>query len=171
VTVIALLASIVLGTASLAWGFAVVGLTQVSRWLIVLGVVWLVAVWQRWRWFAYVGVSGAFLMAAVGLWFLNLPPGWMFGGAILGLAAWDLTNFRYRQRFAASDEERRPIERRHLLRLTFVALIGFGLAHAAMLVKRQLSFEWIVFLAIVVALGLSQILRWFRSQWWTTGAD
>jgi hypothetical protein len=164
-TVIALLASIALGTASLAWGFAQVGLPQLSRWLIVFGAVWLLAVWRRWRCFAHVGVAVMFMAAALGLWFLDLPPGWMFAGAILGLAAWDLTYFRYRQRFAASDEERRAVELRHLLRLSFVVIFGFGLAHLAMKVKTQLSFGWTAFLAIVVALGLSQILRWFRNRW------
>jgi len=164
VTVVALVTSIVLGTTSLAWGFDQVGLPQLSRWLVIFGAVWLVAVWRRWRWFAHLGVATLFLAAALGLWFLDLPPGWMFGGAILGLVAWDLTYFRFRQRFAATDEERRAFELRHLFRLSFVGLLGFGLAHLAMVAKTKLSFDWTAFLAIVVALGLSQILRWFRNR-------
>jgi hypothetical protein len=164
VTVMALLISIVLGVSSLAWGFAQVGLTQVSRWMIFIGAVWLLAAWRSWRWFAHLGLVAFFLAAALGLWFLDLTPGWMFAGAICGLAAWDLTYFQYRQRFAASDEERRAVELRHLLRVSFMALMGFGLAHLAMVAKTRLSFDWTVFLAIVVALGLSQILRWFRNR-------
>jgi hypothetical protein len=164
VTMLALLTSIVLGTASIAWGFAQVGLPQVSRWLAIFGAVWLLAVWRRWRWFAHLGVAGLFLASALGLWFLDLPPGWMFAGAICGLVAWDLTYFRYRQRFAASDQERRVVELRHLSRLSFVGLFGFGLAHLAMAAKAQLSFDWTAFLTIIVALGLSQILRWFRNR-------
>jgi hypothetical protein len=163
-TVWALLLSIVLGTGSLAWGYVGVGLPQLARWIVVFGAVWLLAVWQRWRWFAYVGLAVSFLAAALGLWFLNFPAGWMFAGAIFALLAWDLTYFRYRQNFAASDAERRSVELRHLLRLSMLAILGFGLASLAMMLQMQFSFDWIAFMAIVVALGLSQIIRWFRNR-------
>ena len=163
-TVLALVASIVLGTGSLAWGYVGVGLPQLARWIVIFGAVWLAAVWQRWRWFAYVGLALDFLAAALGLWFLNFPPGWMFAGAILALLAWDLTNFRYRQTFAASDAERRPVELRHLLRLSIIAILGFALASLAMVAKLQFSFDWIALMAVVAVLGLSQIIRWFRNR-------
>jgi hypothetical protein len=162
--VLALLVSVVMGTASLAWGYAQVGLPQLARWIVLFGAVWLVAVWRRWRWFAYLGIAFNFLAAALGLWFLNFPPGWMFAGAICGLLAWDLTSLRYRQRFAASDAERRTVESRHLMRLSVLALLGFGLASGAMAAKMQFTFEWTALLSLVTALGLAQILRWFRDR-------
>ncbi len=163
-TIVALLFSIVMGVASLAWGYAQVGLPQFSRWILLFGAVWLVAVWRRWRWFPYIGLGFNFLVAALGLWFLNFPPGWMFAGAIGGLLAWDLTDFRYRQRFAASDAERRSVETRHLLRVALLALLGFGLASVAMAVKVQFNFEWALLLAIIAALGIMQIVTWFRRR-------
>jgi hypothetical protein len=163
-TVIALLISIALGSGSLAYGYFGVGLPVLARRIVVFGVVWILAVWRRWRWFAYVGLTVYFLAAALGLWFLNFPAGWMFAGAIFGLLAWDLTYFRYRQMFAGSDAERRSVELRHLLRLSILAILGFGLASLAMRLQMQLSFDWIAFLTLVVALGLSQIIRWFRAN-------
>lgn len=163
-TLFALIFSIVLGTGSLAWGYDQVGLSQFTRWIILFGAVWLFAVWQRWRWFAYIGLVFNFLAAALGLWFLNFTPGWMFAGAIGGLMAWDLTDFRYRLRFAASDEERRIVETRHLVRISLLALLGFGLASAAMVLKLQFNFEWALLLAIVAALGITQIITWFRKR-------
>jgi hypothetical protein len=163
-TVAALLISIVMGTGSLAWGYLGVGLPQLARWIAVFGVVWLLAVWQRWRWFAYVGLAVFFLASALGLWFLNFPAGWMFAGAIFGILAWDLTYFRYRQNFAATDAERRGVELRHLLRLSVLAILGFGLASLAMILQVRFSFHWIAFMTIVAALALSQIIRWFRSR-------
>jgi hypothetical protein len=163
-TVLALLASILLGTISLAWGYVGVGLSPLARWIVVFGVVWLVAVWKRWRWFAHVGLAVNFLAAALGLWFLDFPPGWMFAGAIFALLAWDLTSFRYRQRFAGSDAERRSVELRHLLRLSVIAVVGFALSSIAMILRLQFSFDWIVFMVVVVGLGLSQIIRWFRNR-------
>jgi hypothetical protein len=164
VTVVALVASIVLGAASLAWGFVGMGLVDVARWMLVFAGVWLLAVWQRWRWFSYIGLAVYFAAAALGLWFLDFPPGWMFGGAILGLLAWDLTSFRYRQQFAANEAERRIVELRHMLSLSLLTILGFALATLAMLLQVRFSFDWAVFLVIILALGISQIFRWFGNR-------
>jgi hypothetical protein len=164
VTLFALLFSILLGIGSLAWGYSQVGLSQFAQWILIFGAAWLFAVWQRWRWFAYLGLSFNFLAAALGLWFLNFQPGWMFAGAIGGLLAWDLTYFRFRQRFAASDEERRATGKRHLFRISFLALLGFALANAAMALKLQFNFEWALLSAIVAALGITQIVSWLRKK-------
>lgn len=163
-TLLALLTSIGLGTASLAWGYLGVGLPALARWLALFGVAWLIAAWQRWRWFAHVGLAAFFLAAALGLWFLNFPPGWMFGGAVCGLLAWDLTFFQYRQLFAATDEERLHVERRHLLRVSLLAILGFALASLAMILRLQFGFDWILLLAVVMTLSLSQVIRWFRAR-------
>ncbi len=163
-TLFALLFSIVLGIGSLAWGYVQVGLPQFARWIVVFGAVWLIAVWQRWRWFATVGLIFNFVAAAFGLWFLNFPPGWMFAGGIGGLLAWDLTYFRYRAHFVASDQERHAMEGRHLFHLTVLALLGFALASAAMFVKLQFNFQWAVLLTIVAIRGIMQLVRWFRKR-------
>ncbi len=163
-TLFGLLFSIVLGTGSLAWGYLQVGLPQFARWIMWFGALWLVAAWRRWLWFATIGLIFDFLAAALGLWFLNFPPGWMFAGAIGGLLAWDLTFFRYRLRFSASDEERRFVEARHLMRVSALALLGFFLASLAMAVKLQFNFEWALLLAIVATLGITQLVRWFRKR-------
>jgi hypothetical protein len=163
-TLFALIFSIVLGVGSLAWGYEQAGLTQFARWIIFFGALWIFTVWHRWRWFAYIGLIFDFLAAALGLWLLNFTPGWMFAGAIGGLMAWDLTFFRYRLRFAASDEERRLVETRHLVRISLLALLGFGLASAAMILKLQFNFEWALLSAIVAALGITQIVSWLRRR-------
>jgi hypothetical protein len=164
VTLLALILSILIGTGCLAWGYAQVGLSYLDPWILVFGALWIVAAWRRWTWFSYLGLVFSFLAAALGLWFLDFPPGWMFAGAICGLVAWDLAYFQFRQRFAANEAERRAVEARHLLRVAVVGLFGFALASIAMAVKFQFNFEWAVVLAIVAALGLTQILSWFRKR-------
>jgi hypothetical protein len=164
ITVIALLVSIALGIGSLAWGYRLVGLPDFARWVLILGAVWLVAVWQRWRWFATVGLVLSFIAAALGLWFLDFAPGWMFAGAIGALLAWDLTYFRERLRFVASDNERRGLEGRHLVRIAVLALFGFLLASVAMAIKFQFNFQWAVLLAVVAILGVIQLVVWFRRR-------
>ena len=163
-TLFALLFSIVFGVGSLAFGYRLANLTPIVRWIIYFGILWLVAAWQRWRWFAYVGITFNLLAAALGLWLLNFPPGWMFAGAIGGLLAFDLTDFRYRLRFSASDQERRIVENRHLPRVTLLAVLGMILSSFAMLIKRQLTFEWAVLLMIVAVFGIIQLVDRFRQR-------
>lgn len=163
-TLIALVLSIVVGAGTLAWGYVQVGLAQPARWILLFEAVWLIATWQRWRWFSHVGLAFNFLAAALGLWFLNFPPGWMFAGAISGLMAWDLTDFRYRLRFAANDAERHVVESRHLMRAALLALVGFALASVAMVVKLQFNFEWAALLSLVAVLGLLQLVGWFHRR-------
>jgi hypothetical protein len=43
-------------------------------------------------------------------------------------------------------------------------LLGFGLASLAMVAKLQFNFEWAVVLMLVTALGLIQIIGWFRNR-------
>jgi hypothetical protein len=158
-TLIALGFSILLGEGSLAWSYAAIGLPQFSRWILLFGAVWLIAVWRRWRWFASIGVVVNLLFSVLGL-YLGFPSGWMFAGALGGLLAWDLTGFRFRLRFAATDEERRGFEGRHLIRVGFLTLLGLGLASLALSLQLRFSFEWVVLLALVAAFALSQLIIW-----------
>jgi hypothetical protein len=164
VTLFALLFSIVFGIGSLAFGYHLAGFPLFARWIIYFGILWLIAVWQRWRWFAYIGIAFNLLAAALGLWLLNFSPGWMFAGAIGGLLTFDLTLFWNRIRFIDSDDERRGLESRHLVRISLFVLVGFGLASLAMIVKIQFSFEWALLSAIIAAFAITQLVVWFRKR-------
>jgi len=164
VTLFALLFSIVFGIGSLAFGYHLAGFPLFARWIIYFGILWLIAVWQRWRWFAYIGIAFNLLAAALGLWLLNFSPGWMFAGAIGGLLTFDLTLFWNRIRFIDSDDERRGLESRHLVRISLFVLVGFGLASLAMIVKIQFSFEWALLSAIIAAFAITQLVVWFRRR-------
>lgn len=163
-TLFALVASVVVGVGSLAWGYTQVGLPLYARWILVFGVLWLVAIWQRWRWFAYLGLAFNLLAAALGLWFTSFPPGWMFAGAIGGLLAFDLTDFYRRLSFSASSAERHYVEMRHLRRVTLLGLIGFLLASLAMILTVRYSFEWALLLTVMAVLGVLQLVAWYRKR-------
>ena len=160
-TLIALLSSIVICSASLAWGFAQRGFTSFSTWIIILGAGWLFAIWQDWKWYSSVALFLATVVAALGLWF-GFIPGWMFAGGIFALFAWDMTDFRQRLRGMADDDETRGLERRHLARISLLAFIGMALASIAMLVRVQFTFEWSALLVIVALLGLGQLVGWLK---------
>ena len=160
-TLIALLSSIVICSVSLAWGFAQQGFTSFSTWIVILGVGWLLAIWQDWRWYSSIALFLVTVLAALGLWF-GFTPGWMFASGVFALVAWDMTDFRQRLRGMADDDDTRGLERRHLARISLLAFIGLAFASVAMLVRVQFTFEWSALLVIVALLGLGQLVGWFR---------
>ena len=160
-TLIALLSSIVICSVTLAWGFAQQGFTSFSTWIVILGVGWLLAIWQDWRWYSSITLFLVTVLAALGLWF-GFTPGWMFAGGVFALVAWDMTDFRQRLRGMADDDDTRGLERRHLARISLLAFIGLAFASVTMLVRVQFTFEWSALLVIVALLGLGQLVGWFR---------
>jgi hypothetical protein len=122
-TIFMFVIGIVLSVGSFAWGYWQAGFDGLSRWVIAFGVFWLIAQWQKWRWVSPVWVVCAVLLAIFGLLFdLNL--GWMLGGAIFALVAWDLDEFRRKLRQLSPREDAKGIERRHLLRVSLLAAGG-----------------------------------------------
>ena len=67
-------------------------------------------------------------------------------------------------RFMAPDDNMRGMERRHIARVSLLCLAGLFLASITMLVRVQFTFEWGALLVIVIVLGLSQLVAWFRKQ-------
>lgn len=162
-TVIALVSSIIISIGSLAWGYFDVGFDNFARWIIILGIIWLFTQWQRWSWFSSASLFFVILACTIGLWF-GFTPGWMFASAIFALFAWDMTDFRSRMHLMAVDDNMRGMERRHIARVSILSLVGLLLASVAMFLRVQFTFEWGVLLVLVIVLGLSQLVGWFRRQ-------
>lgn len=162
-TVAALVSSIIISIGSLAWGYAEAGFDFFARWILIFGVVWLFTQWQGWGWFSSLGLFFVVLASAFGLWF-EFIPGWMFSSAIFALFAWDMADFCRRIRSMAVDDNRRGMERRHIARVSLLCVAGLFLASIAMLLRVEFTFEWGALLVIVILLGLSQLVGWFRRQ-------
>jgi len=162
-TVFALIACIVLSTSSLAWGFSRAGLSQLSGWILAsarcgswphgaAGVgsrTWASPSisWLR-RWVSGSSISG--------------PHGCLRGPCLPPRLGPDLVSGP--AHFCRTDDERRKVELRHLLRIAVLGILGIVFSSLAMVLQLRFSFDWIVFMAIVLALGISQIIRWFRSR-------
>jgi hypothetical protein len=157
----ALLASILIGSISLGWEFSQRGLFSYTVWVVILGAGWLLAVWRGWNWFSSFALIIFTIVAGLGLWF-GFDPGWMFAGCIFSLFAWDLTDFRTRLRLMAKDDEVSGIERRHLARISLLALAALFLASIVMLVRVRFTFEWGVLLVLVILFGLGQLVSWYK---------
>lgn len=157
----ALISSIVIGVGSFAWLFSQAGWMGAARWCIAFGIFWFVALWQKWRWASTAGVLMALTASILGLWF-ELTIGWIFSGMIFVLFAWDLTEFQVRLRALPAREDLRGRERRHLARVSFLALAGISLASLLMLWRGSFTLDWVLFTFVMVLAGLVQFFLGLR---------
>jgi hypothetical protein len=161
-TLVALLASILLGTLSLAIGYSQGGAEEYSRWFFLLAVVWLFTHYRKWYWFSSIALLILIVAAAYGVWH-EFPTVWMLLGAVGGLLAWDLSDFARRLSYAAPMDDTRGLERRHLERVAIVAMLGIGLALLSVFIRVQrLAFEVAVGLVLLAALGLTRLVIGLR---------
>ena len=157
----AFVVSVFMGIGSLVYAYTGTGLDGVVRGLLILGALWLFTGWKRWTWFSIIAILLTVALAGFGLW-IELSPGWMIAGALGGLLAWDLSDFMRRLQFVHITDDKGLLERRHLTRVTIVALAGLLLASIAMLVRLEFTFEWIMLLTLVAVLGVTQLVAWLR---------
>jgi len=161
-TIAVMVLSIALGTVSLAYGYSQAGLSNPSRWLLILGVIWIVAHWRKNYWVSSVALVIILIAAAYGVWngFTTI---WMLIGALGGLLGWDLSDFARRLSFAARTDDVQGMERRHLERVGIVAALGLGLALLSLYIRIQrLAFEVAVGLILLAALGLTRLIIGLR---------
>lgn len=161
-TIIAFVLSILLGTASLARGYLQAGVTDYSRWFLLLAVFWLFAQYRKWYWFSSIALLITVFAAAYGVW-REFPAVWMLLGALGGLLGWDLSDFARRLSYAAPMDDTRDMERRHLGRVGIVAALGVGLALVSLYVRiNRLAFEVAVGLVLLAAIGLTRLVIGLR---------
>jgi len=161
-TNIALILSVLLGTASLAMGYSQAGAADYSHWLLIFAAIWLIAHFRKWYWFSSIALLIVISAAAYGVWH-EFPTVWMLLGALGGLLAWDLSDFARRLSYAAPMDDTRSMERRHLERVGIVAALGFGLALLSIFIHIQrLAFEVAVGLVLLAALGLTRLVIGLR---------
>ena len=161
-TTIALVLSILLGTASLAMGYGQAGATAYSSWFLLLAALWLFTHFRKWYWFSSIALLLIIVAAAYGVW-LGYPTVWMILGAVGGLLGWDLSDFARRLGYASPMDDTRTMERRHLERVGIVAALGLGLALLSVFLHfERLAFEVAVGLLLLAALGLTRLVIGLR---------
>lgn len=154
--------SVIIGTASLAYGYSQAGMTDPARWFILLGIVWILSHWRKVYWVSSFAFFLAILGAAYGVW-NDLPTIWMLLGALGGLLGWDLADFARRLSYAAPTDDVQGLERRHLARVSVVAALGFGIALLSLVIRfNRLAFEVAVGLVLLAALGLTRLVMRLR---------
>jgi hypothetical protein len=161
-TLVALILSILLGTASLAMGYRQADAGNYSIWFLLLAALWLLAHFRRYDWFSSIALLIMVVAAAYGVW-REFPTVWMLLGAVGGLLGWDLSDFARRLRYAAPMDDTRSLERRHLERVGIVAALGVGLALLSLYIRiNRLAFEVAAGLLLLAALGLTRLVIGLR---------
>jgi hypothetical protein len=103
------------------------------------------------------------LLAAVGLW-CGIDLSLALLAVFCALAAWDLDSFSRRLSFASAEDNPASIERRHLLRLGLVLLLGAGLSYLSLSIHFESSFERAVVLVIFAFTGIGALVNWLRNR-------
>jgi hypothetical protein len=161
-TIVTLVLSILLGTISLAIGYAQGGVAGYSLWFLLLAAVWLIAHFRKWYWFSSIALLVIIMAAAFGVW-QEFSTVWMLFGALGGLLGWDLSDFARRLSYAAPMDDTRGMERLHMERVGIVAVLGLGLALLSVFIHIQrLAFEVAVGLVLLAALGLTRLVIGLR---------
>jgi len=153
--------AILVGAGSLAYGYFSEGQISLARWILLFGILWLVVEIRRWRPAASFGLPICIALAGLGLW-MDLSLGWMLAGALGALIAWDLSDFMSRAEHASPEDDVRGLTRRHLTRLMLITAAGLILSLVGTIARLEFSFEWAAFLALLAALGVTQLVGWMR---------
>jgi hypothetical protein len=163
VTRLALFVSIALAAGSLALGYAAAGQMFAATLAVVFGLTWIYAQWRGLPWFSMAGLGLAVFAGAAGI-FLGADSAWMFSGVSFSLIAWDLIEFHDRLKLASSETDVPVMGRKHLLQLGLLAAAGSGLFLVTVVVHLKLGLWPLIFLALVTALGLAQVVWRLRSR-------
>lgn len=161
-TILALVVSIIIGTASLAIGYGQAGAVNYSLWFLVLAALWLTAHFRKYYWFSSIALLIMVVAAAYGVW-CEYATVWMLLGAVGGLLGWDLSDFARRLSYASPMDDTRTMERHHLERVGIVAALGVGLALVSIYIRiNRLAFEVAVGLLLLAVLGLTRLVIGLR---------
>jgi hypothetical protein len=155
--------SVVLATALLALGY---GFAEWWTWALPIagvGVLWLLCLWRRVAFASSVGLVLSAGVAAAGL-LLEVGAGWMLGGLVAALSAWDLDAFLTRVEGIAWVEGQRDLERRHLVRLLIVDVLGLMLAVVALQIEIRFTFGVAVLLGLLAIVGLSRAIGFVNRE-------
>jgi hypothetical protein len=119
----AILLTILLSAASFAWAYFQSDYENTAKIILAFGLLWLISLWRRWKWFPSLALILSIFVAIFGLW-NDLPLVWMFSGSIFTLIAWDLNQFQMKLSLLPDREDKEGMTRRHLIRIGILAVIG-----------------------------------------------
>jgi hypothetical protein len=152
---------ILAGMITLIAGYYPSSLSPVAIGGLVFGLLWLVSQWRDWSWAASLGFFAFILAAGIGVW-IRLNPILMAFSVFASLLAWDLSDFSHRLRRAALEDDVSTLEKKHLVRLASLGIMGLALMLAALVMHMKISFEWVFLLTVAAVAGMMQLVNRIR---------
>ncbi len=143
----------------LATGFYQGGLTWFAAFLLLIGILWMIGLLLHWTWVSPFGLLAANAAAALGL-FLHLSPIFFIPAATFALLVWDLAGFYDRLSLASPDDDILSLERRHLGRLSALALGALCLSALVLSFRLKAPFEWLVILVFFTVWAIGNVVGW-----------
>ncbi len=154
---------LLLGTAALAAGYAIIGHHLIALMFVLAGALWFAAQQRA----AYgLGEIMLFLFGAGGaLGFLFGVPGWLILVAVVAvLGAWDLAHFLQRLGAVEQVAYDTGLGQAHLRRLAIVEGAALALGLLALVLQARVSAWWEILLALLAVIGISRLVAYIRQQ-------
>jgi len=130
---------------------------------IALGMLWLYGERRMSGWAASVMLVCCVGATAFGI-LLGVQAGYILLGLVASLSAWDLDRFYRRIKSFEQVANEAEMERRHLLMLLSVDLLGLLLAGAALVIRTKIAFGIAFLLGLAAAWGLGQLIGFLRRE-------
>jgi hypothetical protein len=155
--------STVLTVGLLTWGYAMGEAWSWVPLIIAVGALWLAGQRYRWHWMTSWALVFCVSFAAAGMW-AALNEGLMLGGVLAALSAWDLDHFAQQLRSVEQDERTPLLERRHIVRLLLVDVVGLLVTGAAFRIDLEFGLGIAFLLGLLAIVGLSRTISFLRRE-------
>ena len=150
--------SVSLSLGALALAFVRSGRMYTVWPVVILAALWLWGHYRRWHGVADIAFSGLVFMVIVGA-LTGLSVMWLLLAVVTALLAWDVDHFIRRVDRADFILLEPVLVRQHRRRLGWVLGLGSALAWMGLRAKIELNFALALFLALLVVVGLSGVVK------------
>lgn len=156
-------AQLLVGTAAMAFGYALAGFPLISLVFVTAGALWFA---EQQRVEHHLAGPVLFIFGAGGgLGFLLLIPGWLILISVIAmLGAWDLDHFLQRLGAVERVAYDTGLGQAHLRRLALVEGAALAAGLLALFVQAPVTFWWEVPLALLGIIGISRLVAYIRQQ-------
>ncbi len=110
------------------------------------------------------------LLLAYGAW-LDVAAGWLLGGMLTTLAAWDLDAFWRRLQRVARIEQADQLIGSHLRQLALTLMLGLVFSLVALFVRYELRFGWGLLIILLLIIAFGRVFHLLGLETRTFGAD
>jgi len=147
----------------LSAGWTLLGYWPVGLFLLLLIPVSLVLLKLKFSPICSLVLTLSVLLSALGLW-RGSDISLALAGVLSALAAWDLEGFSHRLALVPVEDNPLLVERRHLLGLGMIILLGSAVNFLSFSIQFVFSFEWAVVLVVVTFAGIGALVNWLRNK-------